>query len=385
MNDATKDPTGTGPGWTDVWADAQKRYMEAWSRLTPSPSGADASAPWTAPVAQGLEYWTKLARDALPEQSRGLAKRLDDLSRGYLQVAQGIWKLAEGAQQAASAGADWQKAWQDQICNLQRSFGGLGGNFAPSVGLATFCGLPLQHFRQLASSLSSLPGDVEKALQEGGPLSPETLHRAMGSMLAAPTLGYTREWQEDLQQWMTLWLDHLQALRTYEETFTNVGSRATELFGSKLLEMAGEGKNLGGLRDAYNLSVDCAEAAYGEIAQTAEFARTQAQLTNTLMALKRHEQHLMTKLQGSLNIPTRRELDTTHCRVHHLRRELRVASSRIADLEASVKQLQALKEAILPLPGGAPSVQIAGPPPEARESKKAHSKKKHAGRTGKGG
>ncbi len=367
MSDATNTTTGGWSDWTNVWVDAQQRYMDAWSQLVRPPAGDDPTSPAAAnPLAQGLELWTKMAQGALPEQSRDLGEHLGDLSRSYLQMAEGMWRLAEGTQQAANAGADWQKAWQEKLCELQTSLGTLGGKAVPAAGLATFWGLPLQHFRQLASSLCSLPGDVEKTLQEGGPLSPETLRRAMGSMLSAPTLGYTREWQQDAQQWLELWLDHLQALRAYEGVFTKVGRRAMELLGAKLTAMAQDGKSLGGLRDSYNLWVDCGEEAYGEIAQTEEFARIQAHLTNTLMAVKRHEQHVVTEIQGSLNMPTRKELDTTHRRVHQLRREIRVAGHRIETLEEALEELQALKQAIRELQQGiAPPQPTESAPSEA--------------------
>jgi len=369
MSDATNTTTGGWSDWADVWVDAQKRYIDAWSQLVRPPAGDTPSAPAPAatnPLAQGLELWAKVAQAALPEQSRGLGERLAELSRGYLQVAQEMWRLVEGTQQTANAGADWQKAWQEQLCEMQRSLGALGSRGVPPPGLATFWGLPLQHFRQLTSSLSSLPGDVEKTLQEGGPLTADTLRRAMGSMLSAPTLGYTREWQEDAQQWLELWLEHLQALRAYDGIFTQVGRRAMELLGAKLTEMADEGEALGGLRDAYNLWVDCGESAYAEIAQGEEFARIQAQLTNTLMAAKRHEQHVVTEVQGALNMPSRREVDTTHRRVHHLRREIRVASHRIECLEEAVEELKALKQAVQGLQRGAAPERTESAPSEAR-------------------
>jgi hypothetical protein len=45
-------------------------------------------------------------------------------------------------------------------------------------------------------------------------------------------------------------------------------------------------------------------------------------MVNALMRLKRHEQSMMDEVMTALNMPTRRELDTTHQRVHGLQQQL---------------------------------------------------------------
>jgi class III poly(R)-hydroxyalkanoic acid synthase PhaE subunit len=236
--------------------------------------------------------------------------------------------------------------------------------------------MPLQHFRQLASSLSVLPGDVERSLREAGPLGPETLRRAMESAVSTPTLGYTREWQEDSQRWLELGLEHLGALQEYESVYARIGARAMEMLGDRLTAMTKEGKTFTSLREAYDLWVDCGEEAYAEIATTEEFARVQAHLTNTLMAQKRHEQQVMNEVQSALNLPTRKEIDTTHCRVHHLRRELRVARHRIEALEENRQELQALREAVEALKTDRGSTQPSRKPASKKKAKAKRTTKK---------
>jgi class III poly(R)-hydroxyalkanoic acid synthase PhaE subunit len=363
MSEAAASKTTTG--WADVLIDAQRQYMDAWSRMVrppDEPSGENPQAGASSPLLQGFETWAKMVESALPEENRKLGEHFFDLSRGYLQVAEGMWSLVDGMKRAAEAGTDWEKGWADQIKQFTQTFGA-APHEPPSAGVATFWGMPLQHFRQLASSLSVLPGDVERSVREAGPLGPETLRRALESTISTPTLGYTREWQEDSQRWIELWLEHLGALQEYEAVFARIGARAMEMVGDRLTAMTKEGKTFKSLREAYDLWVDCGEEAYAEIATTPEFARVQAHLTNTLMAQKHHEQQVMNEVQSAINLPTRREIDTTHCRVHHLRRELRIARHRIEALEETVGML---KGAQTP----APSTRKPG-------SKKKESPKRH--------
>jgi class III poly(R)-hydroxyalkanoic acid synthase PhaE subunit len=234
--------------------------------------------------------------------------------------------------------------------------------------------MPLQHWRRMSSSFSVLPGDVEKALRGEGPIGPSTLHRAMRDLLSTPALGYTREWQEELQELGQQWLEHAQSVQRYESVLGKVTSKAVELWGARTMALAREGKLPDSLRENYDLWVDCAEEAYAEIATSDEFAEVQARLTNSLMALKHHEQQLGEELQSALNMPTRSELDTSHRRVHGLRRELRNLQSQLEEqgLEALYEKIEALEKEVKTLR----STTGAAPRPKAASRKKAAPKKK---------
>jgi polyhydroxyalkanoate synthesis regulator phasin len=45
-------------------------------------------------------------------------------------------------------------------------------------------------------------------------------------------------------------------------------------------------------------------------------------MTNAMMAVKRQEQKIVDEMLGALNMPTRRELDTSHRRLHQLHRQV---------------------------------------------------------------
>jgi class III poly(R)-hydroxyalkanoic acid synthase PhaE subunit len=144
----------------------------------------------------------------------------------------------------------------------------------------------------------------------------------MGQFMSTPTLGYTREWQGDAQRWGQLWLEHLEALREYSALLSGTNLKAAERLQAKLGKLAQEGKTPDSLRAFYDLWVDAGEEAYGEIAMTQGFTKAQANLSNTLMAVKRQEQKMVDEVLSALNMPTRRELDTSHRRVHQLRRQV---------------------------------------------------------------
>jgi hypothetical protein len=104
-------------------------------------------------------------------------------------------------------------------------------------------------------------------------------------------------------------------------------------------ELSCQGESLGGLRAAYDLWIDCGEAAYAETLATPEFPALQAELVNALMRLKRHEQRMLEEVMTGMNMPTRQELDTSHKRVYELRRELRELQARMQGMD-SINELR---------------------------------------------
>jgi hypothetical protein len=107
------------------------------------------------------------------------------------------------------------------------------------------------------------------------------------------------------------------------------------------------GKSLDGLRAVYDLWIDCGEEAYAEMVATPEFPQLQAELVNALMRMKRHEQLMVEEVMTALNVPTRREIDTTHKRVYELQRQLRQLRDAVEDggtLAELRDELEAVRE-----------------------------------------
>ncbi len=330
--------TGTPDARAEAWTAVQKQYLDAWVSLASQMASAEhgpqgASTATNVSPAQQLAFWTKMMAPVLPAESRGLSEKLAELGQSYLQIGEALWSVVQGVQAATNGGANWQEALREQLQELQQKFTASAGTVDPTAGLATLWGTPLQHWRRLASSFSVLPGELEKSLRGDCPLGTEALQRELRDALSVPAVGYLREWQTLAQEWGRYSLEHAKATQAYETTLVKVGTRAFELLTTRLLAMAEDGNLVESVRAAYDLWIDCAEEAYADVASGDEFPRIQARLTNTLMALKRHEQQMVEELQTALNVPTRREVNTTHSRVQELRRELRELQRQVENFD----------------------------------------------------
>ena len=314
--------------WTKVWLDAQKQYLDTWMQMSQAgknwpgaaqnPFAWGRAGAWTDPMQQ----WMKLMTQALPRDSQETSNRLFDLGKSYLGMGETFWHLLQQGKDFTGPETDWLEAMKNAFSTACSGFGNTGQDTDPWSGFATFWGLPLNTWQRFACSFSPLPGELEKAMRPEGAAVPSDMTKAVRQMLSMPPVGYTREWQEQAQEWAQLYLEYGKALQEFGQLLGKVSQRAAELFGQKLTGQLKEGKTLEGLRDAYNLWIDCGEEAYAEVVATPDFPHLQAQMVNALMRLKRHEQAMMDEAMTAMNMPTRREMDTTHQRIHGLRQQL---------------------------------------------------------------
>jgi class III poly(R)-hydroxyalkanoic acid synthase PhaE subunit len=381
------DSSESAEAWTRVWLDAQKQFLDAWQQLSPSantwtmpgkpPFSASGSSLW----GQALDQWSRMASLALPQSTQDVAGRLAGLGKSYLQMGETFWKMF---QQTAGAGgaSDWQALMNQGLEQLRKATSVTETPSDPWCGFATLWGLPLDTWKRIGVSLSPFPGEMEKALRGSATAEARGVPRNIEQLLGLPPLGYTREWQEQLQEWTRLSLAYAGTTQEFARVLAKVAQRALELMGERLTELSCQGESLGGLRAAYDLWVDCGEAAYAETLSTPEFPALQAELVNALMRLKRHEQRMLDEVMTGMNMPTRRELDTSHKRVYELRRELRALQACVQDMDSINElreQLEELRDKVdapqrRTTPAAGRSAKKTGATPKTPVRKKASTK-----------
>ncbi|SMF93544.1 poly(R)-hydroxyalkanoic acid synthase, class III, PhaE subunit [Methylomagnum ishizawai] len=356
------------PGdWTAVWADAQQKYWQSWLDLSQQAAATLTQPPepppnpWT----QAFDFWAKLMPQAAPPENRDWIGKLTALNKGYLQMGEHLWKTLSAGQNPPPDPQAWWEMVSQGFKSMQNSFAAPSHNNPdPWAGFATFWGMPIDNWRRVCSAYSAMPGDIETALRGfmgPGAGTPET---ALSRWLSLPTLGYTREAQEEMQRLGQLWLEHSRALREYAGgALAKVSAKAGEALMAKLHDLAAQGKTPESLREFYNLWVDCGEDAYAALAPTPEFTQAQARMVNTLLAAKRQEQKMVDEFLSAFNMPTRRELDTSHQRIHQLQRQVwrlqeDLEEAGIAALREEVaglrRELEALRADSNPSKGGKP-------------------------------
>jgi class III poly(R)-hydroxyalkanoic acid synthase PhaE subunit len=357
--------------WTALWGDAQQKYWQSWmdlARQAGTPKPDPAPHPWL----QGFDQWARLVAGAAPAESRDWVSKLSDVNRGYLQMAENLWKMLSAAPALPQTPEAWRDAVTASLKQMQDGFAaGLGAGKDPWAGFATFWGMPMDNWKRVYSACSAMPGDMEKAFRSFS--AGESPEQAVQRLFSMPTVGYTREWQAEVQRWQQLWMEHGEAVRAYGKVLAAITADSAERLSKKLADLAAEEKTPATLRDFYNLWVDAGEEAYAEAALKPEFTGGQARLVNTLMAVKRHEQKMVDEVLGSLNMPTRRELDTSHRRVHALQRQVWQLQDALDDsgIAALRKELASLTAEVAALRGEAEAPALEKRPAPRRAAGKS--------------
>lgn len=335
--------------WVTTWAQAQQRLWQSWAALAQpaaaarAAAGGDAITPWQVGPAQWLQWMQSAFASAAPGLSAA-----PGMGGWFLEQWSAPMRLMSALtpprhQTTETTGttpqpADWIAAFTTAFAPLAA---GLGTAGAPqdqlARGLTAFWGLPMDMWRRLTASLSALPGDATfggKAVW-GGSQPAAAGEAAIERFLAAPPLGYGREWQEQGQQVARDWLAYQRAQSAYFGILTRIAIRTAEVVTERFARRVADGKPLQSMREAYDLFVDCAEDAYAEVVTAADFGKLSAELMNAAVAVKRHAQAMIEEAAAAANLPTRRELDTAHRRAQTLRRQLAVVQDELQDLRAA--------------------------------------------------
>jgi len=281
----------------------------------------------------------------MAEQEKPLDKLLPQ-GQAYLVFGEQALKLIQGLQDNLQTGGDWRNALQHSFTPIRKHFfqSFQGNGTHPNV--AALWGLPLTTWQRVVSALAIPPGDApqpESSNQRAG----NPLQAALDKALGIPTLGVTREWQEQAQQYGKLWLAYQEVNQEYHALLHKAANRSLDLLQERLVTMAEEGKAVATLRELYNLWVDCSEAAYAELVRSPAYGKTKGQMINALMRFKSQGQHIVDNTLSAMNIPNRREVNTVHARLQEIRRHLsRLEEPSLARADPMAALMTGLQEEI---------------------------------------
>ena len=308
----TGGPTGTAA--KDPFTAALEQW---WQALSPAQQDRD---PWS----QALDQWWKAVSPAAPDPVQGFYNQLIEQGKAFIRTSESLRRSV-----APGTGKDGDGNWSAAI---ESSLGGLKDLFAQGSKenrevlhqMFSFWELPVDTWQRCASVLCGFPGDALGAFKPPTDLGDgtELFQEQVNRFLSAPGVGYTREHQEQHQDFTRALLAYQGALQEYNEQFTKIAVRSVERFRDTLLEKGTAGESIDTLRGLYDLWVDVSEAAYAEQVTTEEYSAAHGKLINALMEVKLQGRVMVDEMVGALGLPTRREVDSLEKRLQEVRREM---------------------------------------------------------------
>ncbi|MCG5535795.1 class III poly(R)-hydroxyalkanoic acid synthase subunit PhaE [Ectothiorhodospira mobilis] len=306
------------------WLEAQRRYWDAWMDMSRKAMGSGGEqADWS----RALDQWWQAAAQGLPQGTTGFLEPMLQMGRNYFSMAEQFHRNSGGQEGATEAVHKWLE-------QMTEAFRQMGTGSMSGKDMNAFWQMPLDTWRRATSSFMPMPGDFMQALRPAArPPYGDVMQEQLDRFLSVPGVGYTRESQEQYQDLARLAMEYQQALQNYQATMARVGMDSVERFRARLEDAGRQDKPISSLRTLYDEWVDVCEEVYGEFTLSEEYARVYGEMVNSLMALKRQGTRFMDEAAESLNMPTRREVNTLHRRLQESRRELHQIRSALRELQ----------------------------------------------------
>jgi polyhydroxyalkanoate synthase subunit PhaE len=331
--------TDFAPPWSGDFESMAKQYWNLWGdALRQGAGGASPQAPdWR----QAVDWWSQLVPGG-NHQVNDVVARFNQQARHWYGQMQQVAAQFAGRDHSP---ADIRQAWQQAL--------GMPGE--PQAQHNPFAEL----FRAMqGSGQQNMDGWMEQARPYI-----DALQRESSRWLHTPTFGLQREQQERWQQLAQAQQDYQRQQSEYGALMLKATQRAFVLFEQKLETHAEPGRQITTARGLFDVWIDAAEAAYAEIALSAEFRTVYGALTNAQMRLRQSVQREVEQVCALFGVPTRTEVDSAHRKIVELERKLRRSAAPVADAAAARRQPG-------PPPGRARAMRAAaaGAPSQAQES-----------------
>lgn len=337
------------PFWNTDWLEAQRKYMEALAAFggnagkndtaeqdqTASGNGAAAN-PWN----KALEFWWQSIAQTASGETKDFYSALIDQTQSFYLVSEQISRFMQSLAEVSQSADDWQeqldKCFEEMKEYMGRSQGDVGKTLSGMFGAWQ---LPMDTLQRTFSSSSVFPGDFLQGIKPD-------VGEVTDKFLSVPGVGYTRESQEQVQEWLRYLSRYQRTAQEYNLELSKVGVKALDIMKQRVLDMSREGEEINSLREFYDLWVDCNEQAYAEYVMSPEYSEIYGRLVNDLMALKQKGQSFMDETVSALGMPTRKGLATMQRRQQEMRRELIASRDRIEALEDELGKVNELKREI---------------------------------------
>lgn len=335
--------------WVKSMADMQRAMGETWINLMRPPFVAPPVFPAGAPrrrepVPQELTGWTAEAepavRDTISRFFNGQHLALRSLSLSVSAWMALIPKI--------EAGQDWQTALQKYTDEFRRELVRSPQAMAKTVEemghLWRLYGEEWQKVsRPWAESLKQAPWRISQAVTGDGSalidlanLWWDAYERTFGCFLESPSLGHTRELNQDLLKGFDAWIEYRRATFEYQVIVGDAWAQVFERFVQELVAHGEKGELVQGLRGLLFLWADICDRVLGEVFRSEDYIRIQNRLVNTAAAYRRLEVEIVEALLKTSHVPTRGELDEAYRRIYELRKDVKELKKHLQETKAEL-------------------------------------------------
>jgi class III poly(R)-hydroxyalkanoic acid synthase PhaE subunit len=339
--------SATENGWTQDFEALSRQYWNAWSDMArQAGSGQQQQVPgWQ----EAMDLWAPWARDGRMQTDDTISRMNAQTGAWFGQMQELAKRFSSGQSNASDITSEWKKAL------------GIEGGFSN----------PFESMFQQMSGHGA--NGMDQWMKQAAPWM-DAVRGEFGGMFNMPAFGLQREQQERWQALGKSQMEYQKAMSGYNAQLMECGKRAFAKFEDKLAERSEPGRQLDSTRALFDLWIDAAEEAWGEVAMTPEFRTAYGDLVNAQSRMRTGVQGEVERTTGMFGMPTRTEVNSSHKKVTQLERDLRELRERLAVLEAGANAKASAPPkaaASNPVPAARkPAAKPTKPAPASRRAKK---------------
>jgi class III poly(R)-hydroxyalkanoic acid synthase PhaE subunit len=329
--------------------EVQKQMWESWMGLmraapSPMPVSPAMANQWREVATEALKGWTIEAEHVAKDVSQRLVATQDCILR-FLELSINSWNAIAPK---IEAGEDWHTVLAKHMEQVREQFMlSPEGARKATEGTGELWGLYLEEWQKLAQpwvdSVRRAPwriGQVStgdgSALVELMSLYGDAFERTFGRLIESPSLGHTRELNEDLLKGFAAWMEYRQASLAYQVELGKTWTRAFEEFIRNLVSQAEKGEAVQGLRQLLFQWIDVIDQVFAKVFRSEEYIRLQGHLLNTAMTYRLREREIVEAFLKTSHVPYRSEMDEAHRRIYHLRKEVKELKKALHAIKAEL-------------------------------------------------
>ena len=344
--------TEQAEAFTKAFTEAQTKVWQSWFELMRAPErvmpfSSGAVDQWRELASQGLKGWTAESEQVVKDVAQRLHVAQDTAMR-FLELSLRAWKTVAPK---VKSGEDWQTIFANYATHLRQQLvpsSESDGTAKTVQDMAELWRLYQEEWQKLSQPWAeswrraswqfgqAATGDGS-ALIKLTNLYWDAYERTFGRLMESPSLGNTRELNEQLLKGFDSWMDFRRASFEYQVVMSETWCRAFERFIGKLVSLSEGGEPIEDLRQILFLWLDVVDENFLGVFRSEQYIRLQGRLMNTAMTYRVHEREIVEAFLKFSHLPSRGELDEAHRRIYELRKELK-------ELKATVRQMYSLGE-----------------------------------------
>lgn len=327
----------------------QKQMWESWMGLmraapAPMPVSPAMANQWREVATQAIKGWTTEAEQIAKDVGQRLVNTQDCVLR-FLELS---INSMNAIAPKVEAGEDWHAVLAKYTEQLREQFllSPQGAQKA-THDTGELWGLYLEQWQKLvqpwASSIQQAPWRVGQASTGDGSALVELMNlygdayeRTFGRLIESPSLGHTRELNEDLLKGFASWMEYRQASFAYQVELGETWTRAFEEFIRSLITKTEKGETVQSLRQLLFQWIDVIDQVFAKAFRSDEYIRLQGHLLNTAMTYRVREREIVEAFLKTSHVPYRSEMDEAHRRIYHLRKEVKELKKALHAIKAEL-------------------------------------------------